>query len=132
MAALTAAFTAGPVIRGAFPFPFVPDAGGRISASGGDDAIRARIIQVLFTAPGERLHKPEFGCGLFRLVFDPTDAVLAAATEFTVGQALARWLADDIVVDAVQVEAADAGMAVQVAYTRKVDLARQAVRIQFR
>ena len=129
---MATAVTAGPAARRSFPFPFVPDLGGRVSAEGGDEAIRAKIVQVLFTAPGERVHKPEFGCGLFRLVFDPADAVLAAATEFTVGQSLARWLADDIVVDAVQVEAVDAGVAVQVAYTRKSDLARQAVRIQFR
>jgi phage baseplate assembly protein W len=124
--------TAGSAARRTFPFPFAADAGGRVSARGGDDAIRGKIIQVLFTAPGERVNQPGFGCGLFRLVFDPADAVLAAATEFAVGQALARWLAGDLVVDAVQVEALDEGVVVQVAYTRKADLARQAVRIQFR
>ena len=51
---------------------------GRISASGGDEAIRGKIIQVLFTAPGERVNLPEFGCGLFNLVFEPNDAILAA------------------------------------------------------
>lgn len=130
--ALRAAPPAPPLARAAFPFPVAVDGGGRITASGGDDAIRGKIIQVLFTAPGERVHKPEFGCGLFRLVFEPGNAVLAAAMEFTVGQALARWLEDDIAVDAVQVEVEEEGVFVQVAYTRRTDLARQAVRIQFR
>jgi phage baseplate assembly protein W len=115
-----------------FPFPFATDLGGRVSAVGGDEAIRGKIIQVLFTAPGERVHRPDFGCGLFRMVFEPGNAVLAAATEFTVGQALARWLHDDIVVDAVQVQAQDENVAVTVVYTRRVTMERETVRIQFR
>ena len=115
-----------------FGFPFAVGEGGRISGSGGDEAIRGKIIQVLFTAPGERVHKPEFGCGLFNLVFEPNDSVLAAATEFTIGQALSRWLKDEIVPQAVDIETRDGTVLVEVAYTRKRDLARQAVRIQFR
>lgn len=115
-----------------FPFPLAVSAGGRISASGGDEAVRAQVIQVLFTAPGERVHQPTFGCGLFNLVFEPNSGVLAAAAEFTIGQALARWLGDELIVDAVDVEARDEGVVVQVAYTRRQDLARQAVRIQFK
>ena len=41
-----------------FAFPFAVDAGGRIGHRGGDEAIRGKIIQVLFTAPGERVHSP--------------------------------------------------------------------------
>lgn len=115
-----------------FAFPLAVSTGGRITATGGDEAIRGKIIQVLFTAPGERVNKPEFGCGLFNLVFEPNDSVLAAAMEFTIGQALSRWLKDDIVLNAVDVESQDENVFVQVVYTRKKDLARQAVRIQFR
>jgi phage baseplate assembly protein W len=112
-------------------FPFGTTSRGHVQAQGGDDAIRARILQVLFTAPGERVHKPDFGCGLFNQVFAPNDAVRAAATEFTVGQALARWLGDDIIVDAVSVEPDGEVMRVQVVYTRRHDERRQAVQIQF-
>lgn len=115
-----------------FPFPFAVGSGGRITVLGGDEAIRAKIIQVLFTAPGERVNEPTFGCGLFNLVFEPNDAVQAAAMEFTIGQALARWLSDDLAVEAVDVEAQDEKMLVQVVYTRKQDLAQQAVRIHFK
>lgn len=115
-----------------FPFPLRVGTGGRITATGGDEAIRGKIIQVLFTAPGERVNKPKFGCGLFNLVFEPADPVLAAATEFTVGQALSRWLRDEIVVEAVDVEAGEDAVVVQVVYTRTRDLVKQAVRIQFR
>lgn len=119
--------------RTTFPFPIAPDRGGRISGTGGDEAIRGKIIQVLFTAPGERVNKPEFGCGLFNLVFEPRDEVLRSAMEFTIGHALSRWLRDEIVVDAVDVEVLDDdAVVVQVSYTRRQDLDRQAVRIQFR
>src|SRR5947207_10180187 len=90
----------------AFGFPFAVNAAGRINATGGDERIRGEIIQVLFTAPGERVNRPDFGCGLFNLVFEPNDAILAAAMEFTVGQALTRWLGDEILVDGVDIEAA--------------------------
>jgi uncharacterized protein len=115
-----------------FGFPFAVNATGRIAASGGDDAIRGKIIQVLFTAPGERVNLPEFGCGLFNLVFEPNDAILAATAEFTVGQALSRWLGDDILVDGIEVEALEETVTIQVAYTKRQDLSQQAVRIHFR
>ena len=115
-----------------FQFPFAVNSAGRITASGGDDAIRGKMIQVLFTAPGERVHLPDFGCGLFNLVFEPNDAVLAATMEFTVGQALNRWLGDDIVVDGIEVEALEETVSIQIAYTNRQDLSRQAVRIHFR
>ena len=115
-----------------FGFPFAVNRAGRITASGGDDAIRGKMIQVLFTAPGERVNVPDFGCGLFNLVFEPNDAILAATMEFTVGQALSRWLGDEIVVDGVNVEAEEETVTIHVAYTKRQDLSQQAVRIHFR
>src|SRR5215475_5870177 len=115
-----------------FGFPFAVNSAGRITASGGDEAIRGKMIQVLFTAPGERVHVPDFGCGLFNLVFEPNDAILAATMEFTVGQALSRWLGDEIVVDGVNVEAGEETVTIHVAYTKRQDLSEQAVRIHFR
>jgi uncharacterized protein len=115
-----------------FGFPFAVDGTGRIAASGGDAAIRGKMIQVLFTTPGERVNLPEFGCGLLQLVFEPNDVVLAASTEYTVSQALNRWLRDDIVVDGVDLETTGEAVTVQITYTRRRDASQQAVRIHFR
>ncbi len=115
-----------------FPFPFGIDGSGRISAIGGDDAIRAKIIQVLFTAPGERINLPEFGCGLLNLVFEPNSGILAAAMEFTISQALNRWLSSDITVDGVGVDRDEEFVSAEIVYTKKQDLSRQTVRIRFR
>jgi phage baseplate assembly protein W len=114
-----------------FPFPFALS-DGRLVATGGDEALRGKIIQVLFTAPGERVNLPEFGCGLFNLVFEPNDRALATALEFTINQALARWLGDALRVDGVGVTAEGEQVTVEVVYTRRFDQARQAVRLHFR
>lgn len=107
-------------------------AAGRVTATGGDEALRGKIIQVLFTAPGERVHLPEFGCGLFNLVFEPNNTVLAAAMEFTIGQALTRWLGEELVVDAVYAESVDETVNIEIIYARKRDITKQVVRITFK
>ncbi len=115
-----------------FGFPFAVNKAGGIIASGGDEAIRGKIIQVLFTAPGERVNMPEFGCGIFNLVFEANNTVLAAAMEFTIGQALARWLDEDIIVDGIEVESREETITVEISYTKRQDLSRETVRIHFR
>jgi Bacteriophage baseplate protein W len=112
--------------------PFAVDPSGRVTVSEGDERIRAKILQVLFTTPGERVNVPDFGCGLFDLVFEPNDPVLAAATEFSVGQALTRWLGDEIVVEGVDVQAAGETVTVEVAWIAKADHSRNAIRAEFR
>ncbi len=117
-----------------FGFPFAVDDAGGVIASGGDEAIRGKIVQVLFTAPGERVNQPEFGCGLLNLVFEPNSDVLAVATQFSIRQALTRWIGNEIIVDSVQVQEprGEEAVVLEVAYTKKTDLSTQAVRIQFR
>jgi uncharacterized protein len=115
-----------------FGFPFTVNAAGQVAVGEGDEALRGQIIQVLFTAPGERVVRPDFGCGLFNLVFEPNNTILAAAMEFTIGQALTRWLGDVIIVDGVEVDAVDETITIEVAYTKRADLSRKALRVQFR
>ena len=43
-----------------------------------DDHVRDLIEQVLFTAPGERVMRPDFGSGLLELVFEPGGGELVA------------------------------------------------------
>ncbi|MFC0541514.1 GPW/gp25 family protein [Kutzneria chonburiensis] len=116
-----------------FPFPFGVDPHGSIRPVDDDAArLRGKVLQVLFTAPGERVNQPEFGCGLFNLVFDPNNTIMAAAVEFTVGQALTRWLGDELAVVGVDVGAAEESVTVEVSYVRRSDRAPQALRVHFR
>lgn len=115
-----------------FSFPLAANEIGEITAVGGEKRIRAKILQLLFTAQGERVHQPEFGCGLLNLVFEPNNSILSPAIQFTIGQALSRWMADEIAVDAINVDSEDEYSIIEIVYTRKQDLKQQAVRIQFK
>ena len=69
-------------------YPYSIDGRGRTAETGEDDHIRDLIEQLLFTMPGERVNRPDFGCGLMQLVFEPNSPELAAALQFTVSAAL--------------------------------------------
>jgi uncharacterized protein len=100
-------------------FPFAIDATGRTATTTADDHVRDLIMLVLFTAPGERVNRPEFGCGLKQLVFAPASDALAAATEQLVHGALIRWLDSLISVQAVNVVVGDATLEITVTYSRR-------------
>ena len=98
-------------------FPFSFGTNGRTADTSDNDHIRDLIQQVLFTAPGERVNRPDFGSGLLRLVFAPNSDELAAATQFLVQGSLQQWLGDLIEVNDVQVDNTDSSLFVEVRYT---------------
>jgi phage baseplate assembly protein W len=98
-------------------FPLRADARGRTARVDDQAHVRDLIEQVLFTAPGERVNRPDFGCGLKSLVFRPNSDVLAAATQTLVKGSLQRWLQNEIQVEAVEVHAEDSRLEVTVAYS---------------
>ena len=104
-------------MSGFLAFPFAPDARGRSAVAGRDRHIREMIEQVLFTAPGERVMRPDFGCGVKELLFQPASEALAAATQQMIHGALLRWLEEFISVQRVTVVAEGSFLIVTVAYT---------------
>jgi uncharacterized protein len=98
-------------------FPVRFDNNGRTAATDDDHHIRDLIWQVLFTSPGERVNRPDFGCGLLQLVFEPNSDQLAITTQFLVQGSLQQWLGDLIEVNEVQVLNEDSKLLVTVAYT---------------
>ena len=103
----------------ALALPFAIDARGHTTVAGADDHLRQMIELVLFTTPGERVNRPEFGCGVRQLVFAPNSDTLAAATEQLIHGALIRWLDSVMVVEQVQVSADEATLTIRVTYTRR-------------
>lgn len=98
-------------------FPFQIDGHGRTAASPtNDDHIHDMIEQLLFTNPGERVNRPDFGSGLLQTVFQPNSTTLAAALQFTLQGALQQALGDLIQLQAVQVDNADSTLTVTVQY----------------
>ncbi len=105
--------------------PLHVDGRGRVATTDADDHIRDMIRQVLFTNPGERVNRPDFGCGLLQLVFMPNSDALAAATQFMVQAALQRWLADLVQVERVLVTNEEERLVVDVVYLRRDNGQRQ-------
>jgi phage baseplate assembly protein W len=63
----------------------------RIAEAAEDEKVRQAISLVLGTARGERVMRPDFGCGLHDLVFALNDAATVARVADTVREALLRW-----------------------------------------
>jgi phage baseplate assembly protein W len=97
-------------------YPFHIDARGRTALTDDADHIRDMIEQFLFTNPGERVNRPDFGSGLLHLVFAPNSPELASALQFTIQAGLQRWLGDLIEVRTLEVIADDACLFVNVTY----------------
>jgi phage baseplate assembly protein W len=99
-------------------FPYHVDGRGRTAEAESEDAhIRDLIEQVLFTSPGERVNRPNFGCGLMQLVFAPNSPELAATVQALVHGALQQELGHLVRIDEVSASSADATMTVLVRYT---------------
>ncbi|GJQ57327.1 MAG: hypothetical protein D8M57_18405 [Candidatus Scalindua sp. AMX11] len=109
-------------------FPFKFNNQGRTADTDINDHIRDMIMQVLFTAPGERVNRPSFGCGMNQLVFQPNSEQLAATTQMLVQGSLQQWLGNLIQVNQVNVESKDSELHVTVVYTVLFTQERQVAR----
>src|SRR5262245_24089113 len=107
--------------------PYHIDARGRSALTLLDEHVRDMIYEVLFTAPGERVNRPDFGCGIRQLLFMPNSDALAGATQFLVQGSLQHWLGDGIKVDKVGVVNENERLKIEVVYTRRDNKQRQNV-----
>ncbi len=97
-------------------FPWRIGADGRTALESGDDHSRAMIEQLLLTNPGERVNRPDFGGGLYRLVFAPNSPELSATLQLTLQAGIQRYLADVVVVGGLTVAAVDDRLMIQVPF----------------
>lgn len=98
----------------AVPLSF--DTRGRTATLGRAPHVADLVEAVLFTAPGERVNRPDFGCGLGLLLFAPVDHAVVATAELQVRSGLQRWLGTVIEVDDVTVSLGEATITVAVSY----------------
>lgn len=110
-------------------FPWALDFRGRTAIVDEETHIRHLIEQVLFTAPGERVNRPNFGSGLQRLLFAPASSELAAATQIVVQGALQQWLGDLIEVEAARVTVEDSRVSVTIRYTIRRTQSQQVLEV---
>jgi phage baseplate assembly protein W len=97
-------------------FPFSFDQHGRTAITDDDDHVRDMIEQLLFTSPGERVNRSDFGSGLLQMVFAANSPELAAALQFTMQASLQRYLADVISIGTLEVTADDSTLQVDLSY----------------
>lgn len=85
-----ASYDASFVGRG-FAWPMVVDHTGSIKLTDSAEDIDRSIRIVLVTAPGERLMRPQFGCRIWDLLFEPVTPNLLGLIAEAVRDALAQW-----------------------------------------
>lgn len=74
-----------------FSWPLEVDHTGSLRLTRGAEDLDRSIRVVLLTAPGERLMRPQFGCRIWDLLFEPVTANLLGLISEAVRDALAQW-----------------------------------------
>lgn len=72
-------------------FPVNVDKARKARQSQYEEDVKEAIWIILSTAKGERVMRPEFGCGIHELVFAPISATTLASVENAVREALILW-----------------------------------------
>jgi phage baseplate assembly protein W len=88
------------------------------------------VKQVLLTAPGERINRPDFGCGVKRLVFAPGGEVAATLAQTVVYRSLGKWLDGVIAVHEVSVRAAGERLEIRIGYSIRARGERRYLNLQ--
>jgi phage baseplate assembly protein W len=72
-------------------FPIALDTDHQIAKTHHEESISQAIWMILATAPGERVMRPDFGCGIHDLIFAVNSAGTAGQVAALVRQALVQW-----------------------------------------
>ncbi|HSQ23347.1 MAG TPA: GPW/gp25 family protein [Pyrinomonadaceae bacterium] len=97
-------------------FPFQFDGRGRTAEATNDHHIRQMLEQLIFTNPGERVNRPDFGSGILQLIFAPNSPELAATLQFTMQAAIQRWLGDVLELNSLEVQSVDSTLTIDIKY----------------
>lgn len=97
-------------------FPYQISNDGRTAATNDADHVRDMIEMLLFTHPGERVMRPDFGTGLLQYIHAPNSPELAATLQVTLQASLTRWLGDLIDLTEATAESVDAELRVTLRY----------------
>lgn len=84
-------------------FPMRVDQSGAIATASGSTELDSSIRMILTTAPGERLMRPQFGCRIWELLFEPINANTLGLMGVAVREAISQWeprvTLDDVRID---------------------------------
>ncbi len=99
---------AKPFLGVGWGFPLTVDNSGFFNKAEYEESVRQSIWIVLGTAKGERVMRPDFGCGIYDLVFEVNSPSTAGKVAQAIRQALLLFEPRIDVLD-IQVQAADGG-----------------------
>lgn len=99
-----------------FSYPYRVSPTGTTAQTDRDGQVRDMVEQVLFTRKGERINRPEFGAGMYELLFSKNAPEIAAAAQHMVQAALQQWLTEVIEIRDVRAEAIENLLRVNVVY----------------
>jgi phage baseplate assembly protein W len=74
-----------------FAWPMRVDHTGSIALTNGAADLDQSIRVILMTAPGERVMRPQFGCRIWELLFEPVTGNLLGLIAEAVRDAVAQW-----------------------------------------
>jgi Bacteriophage baseplate protein W len=106
-----------PITSIRFPFAINEKLGRLAQENDYEQYIKQLIRQVLFTAQGERINRPDFGASVRRLVFAPNSPATASLAQTLIFQALTRWLGTLIRTESVEAEAVGERLNITIGYT---------------
>lgn len=73
------------------PYPIVPSVRGLLASPGSLEQIKADLLVLLLTNPGERVMMPDYGTPLRDLLFEPNDPVLWQRAQDMINQSIRKW-----------------------------------------
>jgi phage baseplate assembly protein W len=111
-------------------FPYSTGFDGRTATADLEAHIYHMIEQLLFTSPGERVNRPDFGTGVMQLVFAPNSAELAVATEHLIQSSIQQYLGDLVKPEAVTVTSEEATLTIVVQYVVQRTQQRQVAQFE--
>lgn len=110
--------------------PFRIDGSGRTATENEEEHIRHLIEQVLFTVPGERVNRPDFGSGLIQLVYGAPNDEFVAATQFLIQGTLLQWLGDLIEIEGIDVHDQEGHLEITIRYIMRRSQQQQSARFK--
>jgi phage baseplate assembly protein W len=111
-------------------FPVSAGQGGGIAEAAHDASVRQAIWIILGTAKGERVMRPDFGCGIHELVFERNTPTTAGKVSEAVRDALVSWEPRIDLLD-VKVEAQAGGSVLQISVDFQVRATNNAFNLVF-
>jgi uncharacterized protein len=100
----------------AYPLGLNPNSRKLAEETDYDAYVVGLIKQILLTAPGERINRPEFGVGVKRLIFAAGPDTAHAFTKALVLEGLTKHLKDIISVEAIGVRSEEASLFIDINY----------------